>query len=218
MTPEEQKKYFEAIIERQNMIRQNCPVSPAKKPESVRECVERMRRANELLINDYGYGTYMTFGQPASEEEIAKYEERLGFQLPQDYREFIQLTGTVSINGGDEQIFGFEDIGANDHYTPDEYLALSYSAATSERLAMSEEDGEIYLFWDLDPDPYTFMDYLSSMMERTEEIVSEEYEHEEKKKMRADGISEEDESAAVKEIIVKKWQKFLEENKNKKNE
>ena len=217
-SPEEQRKYFEAIIERIDRIHENCPVKTSKKPENVRECIERMRRANELLINDYGYGTYMTFGKPASVEEIAKYEERLGFQLPQDYRKFIQLTGTVSVNGGDEQIFGFEDIGANDDYTPDGYLALSYTAGMSERLAMSEEDGEICLFWDLDPDPYTFMDFLSMKMEQTEEIVSEEYEREEKKKMRADGISEEDESAAVKEIIVKKWQKFLEENKNKKNE
>ena len=216
LSPEGRRKRLEAIIERIDQKNKTCPVDTSKKPESIKECVERMRKANDLLINDFGYGEYATFGKPATEDDIKEAEKSLGFPLPEDYKEFVRLTGTIEIEHQDERIFGLDDLGANDHYTPDGYIAMSYTGLTSERLALSEEDGEVYLFWDLDPDSYAFTYFLENMLSRMEETVSEEHDREETKKMRAEGITKEDESLAINEIIVPKWKKLAEQNKKDK--
>jgi len=206
--PETVKKEMDALVERIKKKIENCPVNTCKKPESVKECVERIRRAAEILENNYGYDTYATFGRSATEEEIIAFETDLGFMLPQEYKEFVRLTGTIEFDSQDEAIYGLEDIGANDQYTPDGYLAMSYVGMTSERLALSLEDGEIELFWDLDSYPNTFLGYITKVLESIEETVSEEYEREETKKMRADGITQEDESEALHIIIQEKTQQL----------
>ena len=206
--PETVKKEMDALVERIKKKIENCPVNTCKKPESVKEWVERIRRAAEILENNYGYDTYATFGRSATEEEIIAFETDLGFMLPQEYKEFVRLTGTIEFDSQDEAIYGLEDIGVNDQYTPDGYLAMSYVGMTSERLALSLEDGEIELFWDLDSYPTTFLGYITKVLESIEETVSEEYEREETKKMRADGITQEDESEALHIIIQEKTQQL----------
>ena len=85
---------------------------------------------------------------------------------------------------------------------------MSYVGMTSERLAMSMKDGEIELFWDLNSHPETFLEYITMAMESIEETVSEEYEREETRKLRADGITKEDESEALHIIIHEKAQQL----------
>ena len=96
---------------------------------------------------------------------------------------------------------------------------MSYVGMTSERLALSLEDGEIELFWDLDSHPETFLGYITKVLESIEETVSEEAPAEEAAEIPAEaapaeaaaeeGLDEaEEEKTAVQELPIAEDSEF----------
>lgn len=164
-----------------------------EKPKTMRECAERLKKGCELLVTDeYGYTEKNgIFNPPATEEMIIECEKRLGFALPEAYKEFVRVS-----NGGwilRHEIYGLEYIGMSDRYVPEGYLSLSYTEMTSERLAFSESDGNLYMFWDLESELWEFEDYLLMRLEDCEEKITEHDEEVARKKRREAGITEEQE-------------------------
>ncbi len=137
-----------------------------EKPKNLQECFERMKKACETLENEYGYSKYAKFNPPATEEDIVKFESTLKFPLPQEYREFLKFSNGARIMG--EEIYGLDSIGSSDVYVPDGYLSISRVEMTSERLAISEENGKICLFWDLQKKPWDFELELMNLLEECE--------------------------------------------------
>ncbi len=124
--------------------------SADEKTKSLQECFERLKKGCEMLSAECNYSEdYSSFNPPATEKAIKDFESELKYPLPQAYREFLKFSNGARIMG--EEIFGLGMIGMNDQYVPDGYLAISREEMTSERLAVSLEDGELYMFWNLKP-------------------------------------------------------------------
>ena len=73
-----------------------------EKPKNLQECFERIKKACETLENEYGYSKYAKFNPPLTEkqiQELEEYESRLGFKLPEAYREFLKFSNGAVING-----------------------------------------------------------------------------------------------------------------------
>ena len=149
-----------------------------KEPESIKECIERLKSGTETLKNEYNYGTFAKFNPPAKEADIKEYEDRLGFRLPKYYREFLLISDGARINY--EHIFGLDDIGMNDDYVPEGYLAITSTELTTDRFAFSEEDGTLYDFFDLNAITLDFKDYLFGLLTTCEEEIIERKEAKEK--------------------------------------
>lgn len=186
-----------------------------EKPKTMRECAERLKKGCELLVTDeYGYTEKNgIFNPPATEEMIIECEKRLGFALPEAYKEFVRVS-----NGGwilKHEIYGTEYIGMSDKFVPEGYLSLSYTEMTSERLAFSKSDGKLYVFWDLEPEPWEFENYLMNMLENCEEQINEHDEEVARQKRREAGITEEQEYEEIRERIRAAKKKLAEKKENK---
>ena len=182
-----------------------------EKPKDLHECFERMKKACETLENEYGYSKYAKFNPPLTEKEIQEleeYESRLGFKLPEAYREFLKFSNGAVING--LEIYKLDMIGMPDDYVPDGYLAISSTEMTSRRLAISDENGTLYLFWDLQPDTWDFEYEMMSLLEKCEECIIEHEEKARKASRTPDEIKRDEEEV---QAVVDKWRKFLEERK-----
>ena len=184
-----------------------------KEPESIQECIDRLKSGTEILKNEYEYkGTFAKFNPPAKEADIKEYEDRLGFRLPQDYREFLLISDGAIIDY--DHIFGLDDIGMNDDYVPEGYLAITSTELTTDRFAFSEEDGSLYDFFDLNAITLDFKDYLFGLLTTCEEEIIE---RKEKRRLAARTPEEIKRDKEKSDAIAAKWMKFFEEiEKNKK--
>ncbi len=110
-------------------------------------------------------------------------------------------------------ICGTDSIIVKDSWLPDGYWAISYSDRTSERLAISKEDGRVCLFWELQPEEWNFTLKLKNLLEECENDI---YEYESKRKQQENAKKSPDEIKRDEEevqAVVDKWRKFLEERK-----
>ena len=187
-----------------------------EKPKNLQECFERMKKACETLENEYGYSKYAKFNPPLTEKEIQEleeYESRLGFKLPEAYREFLKFSNGAIID--ELKIYELDMIGMPDDYVPDGYLAISSTEMTSRRLAISDENGTLYLFWDLQPDTWDFEYEIMSLLEKCEnEVYDCKYEKEREERRKA-GITEEQELDEIYAQIMAERKRIDEEKKQK---
>ena len=87
-----------------------------EKPKDLQECLERLKKGCEMLYDEYEYSEdYSHFNPPATEERIQDMEKRLGFALPQSYRQFLRFSDGAKIMGNSATIYGLNWIGASDH-------------------------------------------------------------------------------------------------------
>lgn len=184
-----------------------------EKPKSVRECMERLKKARDIIVNEYGYrDDFIVLNPPASEEFIAQLEEGYGFKLPEDCREFFKISNGATIIHN--EIYGVDYIGMSDDFVPDGYLCFGGRFNSSERFTFSE-DGEFHICYDCEPESITFKELLIMCLEECEEII---YDHEEevaRQKRREAGITEEQEYQEILERI-KAAKKEIEEKEKKK--
>ena len=186
--------------------------TPDEKPKSLQECFERLKKGCETLSAECNYSEdYSSFNPPATEEQIKEFESELKYPLPEAYREFLKFSNGARIM--EEDIFGLDMIGMNDHYVTDGYLAISREEMTSERMAISMEDGQIYLFWELKPSSWSFEHEIMNLLNDCEDKVDEHDREVERKKRREAGITPEQEYEMIRERI-KAAKKKLAEKRN----
>ena len=165
-----------------------------EKPKDLHECFERMKKACETLENEYGYSKYAKFNPPLTEKEIQdleEYESRLGFKLPEAYREFLKFTNGAIID--ELKIYELDMIGMPDDYVPDDFLPITSIEGVPERMAISTEDGNIYMFWEGEKEDCDFEDELMSLLEKCEDEVDNCIRKKEREERRKAGITEEQE-------------------------
>ena len=165
-----------------------------KKPKNLHECFERMKKACETLENEYGYSKYAKFNPPLTEKEIQEleeYESRLGFKLPEAYREFLKFSNGAVING--MEIYELDMIGMPDDYVPDDFLPITSIESVPERMAISMEDGNIYMFWEGIKEDCDFEYEIMSLLEKCEDEVDNCIRKKEREERRKAGITEEQE-------------------------
>ena len=178
-----------------------------EKPRSLKECFERLKKGCETLSAECNYSEdYSSFNPPATEEQIKEFESALKYPLPEAYREFLKFSNGARIM--EEDIFGLDMIGMNDHYVPDGYLAISREEMTSRRMAISLEDGELSLFWDLKEEPCDFEHELMKLLKDCELEITSIKKQQENAKKDPESLKKEAED------VVSKWRKFhIERNK-----
>ena len=187
-----------------------------KKPKNLHECFERMKKACETLENEYGYSKYAKFNPPLTEkqiQELEEYESRLGFKLPEAYREFLKFSNGAVING--LEIYELDMIGMPDDYVPDDFLPITSIECVPERMAISMEDGNIYMFWEGIKEDCDFEYEMMSLLEKCEnEVYNCKYEKEREERRKA-GITEEQELDEIYAQIMAERKRIDEEKKQK---
>ena len=169
-----------------------------EKPKNLQECFERMKKACETLENEYGYSKYAKFNPPATEEDIVKFESTLNFPLPHAYREFLKFSNGAVIDG--LEIYALGMTRMPEDYVPDNFLPITSIEGVPERMAISMEDGNIYMFWEGIKEDCDFEYEIMSLLEKCEDEVNDcKYEKEREERRKA-GITEEQENA---ELIAK---------------
>ena len=189
-----------------------------EKPKNLHECFERMKKACETLENEYGYSKYAKFNPPLTEkqiQELEEYENRLGFKLPEAYREFLKFSNGAIID--ELKIYELGMIGMPDDYVPDDFLPITSIEGVPERMAISMEDGNIYMFWEGIKEDCDFEYEIMSLLEKCEDEVDNCIRKKEREERRKAGITEEQEmyelyakllgEARAKEIIEDRKEK-----------
>ena len=185
-----------------------------EKPKNLQECFERIKKACETLENEYGYSKYAKFNPPLTEKEIQEleeYESRLGFKLPEAYREFLKFSNGAIID--ELKIYELGMIGMPDDYVPDDFLPITSIESVPERMAISMEDGNIYMFWEGEKEDCDFEYEIMSLLEKCEnEVYDCKYEKEREERRKA-GITEEQEYEEIRERIKAAQKKLAEKLK-----
>ena len=70
-----------------------------------------------------------------------------------------------------EDIYGLDMIGMNDQYVPEGYLAISSIEMMSDRMAISLEDGDLYMLYDLKPSSWSFEREIKSLLNECESEI-----------------------------------------------
>ena len=187
-----------------------------EKPKNLQECFERIKKACETLENEYGYSKYAKFNPPLTEkqiQELEEYENRLGFKLPEAYREFLKFSNGAVING--LEIYKLDMIGMPDDYVPDDFLSITSIECVPERMAISMEDGNIYMFWEGIKEDCDFEYEIMSLLEKCEDEVYDcKYEKEREERRKA-GVTEEQELDEIYAQIMAERKRIDEEKKQK---
>ena len=187
-----------------------------EKPKDLHECFERMKKACETLENEYGYSKYAKFNPPLTEKEIQdleEYESRLGFKLPEAYREFLKFSNGAIID--ELKIYELGMIGMPDDYVPDDFLPITSIEGVPERMAISMEDGNIYMFWEGIKEDCDFEYEIMSLLEKCEDEVNDCKYEKEREERRKSGITEDQELAEIYAQIMAERKRIDEEKKQK---
>lgn len=185
-----------------------------EEPKTIQECLEWLKKGCKLLTDECNYPEdYSVFNSPATEEELKDFESYLKFPLPYAYREFLKFSNGARIMGQD--IYGLDMFSANDDFVPDGYLAISSIEGTTERLAISEDDGEIYSFWDLHGSITHFEHEMFSLLELCDDKIQEYKDEKEREERRKAGVTEEQELAELYAQIMAERKRIDEEKKLK---
>lgn len=180
----------------------------------IEKYVKKLREGCKTLVEEFEHSEECAkVFPPATDEEIEELERSLKFPLPEDYKEFLKLANGVIMDH--TEICGTDSIIVKDTWLPDGYLAISCSDNTSERLAISKEDGRVYLFWELQPEEWNFTHKLKNVLEMCESDISEYEYRREKEERRKAGITEEQEYEEIRERIKAAKRELAEKLKNK---
>ena len=187
-----------------------------EKPRNLQECFERIKKACETLENEYGYSKYAKFNPPLTEkqiQELEEYESRLGFKLPEAYREFLKFSNGAIID--ELKIYELDMIGMPDDYVPDDFLPITSIECVPERMAISMEDGNIYMFWEGIKEDCDFEYEMMSLLEKCEECIIEHEEKARKASRTPDEIKRDEEEL---DNFIAELNQFFKERKKKMNE
>jgi hypothetical protein len=108
-------------------------------------------------------------------------EKRLGFALPQSYRQFLRFSDGAKIMGNSATIYGLNWIGASDHMVPTGYLTIGEVVGDGERIALSEVDGKIYSFYGEEVSVWDFEREMVGLLKSCELDINDSRRENEKK-------------------------------------
>ena len=185
-------------------------------PKTLQECFERLKKGCEMLYDEYEYPEdYSQFNPPATEEKIQAMEKRLGFALPQGYRQFLRFSDGAKIMGNSATIYSLDWIGASDPMVPAGYLTIGEVIGDGERIALSEADGKIYSCYNGRISLWHFEDRMFEMLSECEGLIEDIQDDMEREERRKSGITEDQELAEIYAQIMAERKRIDEEKKQK---
>ena len=111
--------------------------------------------------------------------------------MPEAYREFLKFSNGAIID--ELKIYELGMIGMPDDYVPDDFLPITSIEGVPERMAISMEDGNIYMFWEGIKEDCDFEYEIMSLLEKCEDEVDNCIRKKEREERRKAGITEEQE-------------------------
>ena len=187
-----------------------------EKPKTLQECLERLKKGCEMLYEEYEYSEdYSHFNPPATEEQIQAMEKRIGFALPQGYRQFLLFSNGAKIMGNSATIYGLDWIGASDPMVPKGYLTIGEVIGDGERIALSETDGQIYSCYNGRISLWHFEDRMFELLSECEGLIEDIQDDMEREERRKSGITEDQELAEIYAQIMAERKRIDEEKKQK---
>ena len=187
-------------------------------PKTLQECLERLKKGCEMLYDEYEYPEdYSQFNPPATEEKIQAMEKRLGFALPQGYRQFLLFSNGAKIMGNSATIYGLDWIGATDPMVPAGYLTIGEVIGDGERIALSEADGKIYSCYNGRISLWHFEDRMFEMLSGCEGLIEDIQDDMEREESRKAGFTAEQEmyELYVQLLGEERVKEIIEQNKNR---
>ena len=187
-----------------------------EKPKTLQECLERLKKGCEMLYDEYDEypEDYSQFNPPATEEKIQAMEKRLGFALPQGYRQFLRFSDGAKIMGNSATIYSLDWIGASDPMVPAGYLTIGEVIGDGERIALSEADGKIYSCYNGRISLWYFEDEMFELLNECEELIEDIQDNIEREKRRKNGITKEQERAELHARIMAEKKRIEEAKKS----
>ncbi|MBR3025074.1 MAG: SMI1/KNR4 family protein [Oscillospiraceae bacterium] len=177
-----------------------------EKPKTLEECFERLKKGCQRLSDECGYSDdYSIFNEPATEEEIKRYEESHDIVLPEDYKKFLRFSNGAIIMDHWMKIYGLDYCGISDEMVPEYYYVIGEQVGDGERIAFDLETKEIFSFYDGSVSSWRIEDEMKSLLEACEEKIIES---EEEKAWAA-----KDPETLKKEECTSNWRKLIEEKK-----
>jgi hypothetical protein len=136
--------------------------------------------------------------------------------LPEAYREFLKFSNGAIID--ELKIYELDMIGMPDDYVPDDFLPITSIECVPERMAISMEDGNIYMFWEGIKEDCDFEYEIMSLLEKCEDEVYDcKYEKEREERRKA-GITEEQEIFEIyARLVGEEKAKLILEGRKEKN-
>ena len=99
----------------------------------------------EEKVEEYGEGASY-FMEPATEEELLEWEGETGIQIPEDYREWLKLTGNCQMCSNIASLV-FPELDQPD-FIPEDYVLIGYVVGDGEVLCFSKTSGKYIRFFE----------------------------------------------------------------------
>ena len=183
-----------------------------EEPKTLEECFDRLKKGCQRLSDECGYSDdYSFFNEPATEEEIKRYEERHNIVLPEDYKKFLRFSNGAEIMGTSMTIYGLNYCGISDEMVPEYYCVIGEQIGDGERIAFDPETKEIFSFYNGEITPWYIEHSMKMLVEECEENIIESEEG------KAQDAMDPEEKRKKSQAIADKWIRFMEE-RSKQNE
>lgn len=116
----------------------------------------------EEKIEEYGERASY-FMAPATEEKILDWERKMGIRMPDDYREWLKLTGNCQICSNIASLF-FPERGQPD-YIPEDYVLIGHVVGDGEILCFSKSTGRYVRYFEgrVNKEYNTFIEFLNNV-------------------------------------------------------
>lgn len=105
--------------------------------EIVKLCEER--------VEEYGERASY-FMEPATEEEILEWERKTGIRIPEDYRQWLELTANCQMCSNIASLV-FPELEQPD-FLPDDYVLIGYVVGDGEVLCFSKSTGKYITYFE----------------------------------------------------------------------
>lgn len=92
----------------------------------------------------YGYKNTV-IGKPATDEEIAMWEEEHGIALSDNYKHFLKFANGVQFFGSSEFISGLQGLKPSDEYLEADYIQMGEMIGDGTMICMSKSNGRVYI-------------------------------------------------------------------------
>lgn len=116
----------------------------------------------ERKVEEYGeHASY--FMEPATEEEILDWENKTGIRMPEDYREWLKITGNCQMCSTIATLI-FPQI-KQPEFLPSDYVLIGYVVGDGEVLCFSRSDGKYITYFEgkVNEEYNTFIEFLDNV-------------------------------------------------------
>ncbi|MBQ5989718.1 MAG: SMI1/KNR4 family protein [Oscillospiraceae bacterium] len=179
-----------------------------EEPKTLEECFERLKKGCQRLSDECGYSDdYSIFNEPATEEEIKRYEESHDIVLPEDYKKFLRFSNGAEILGNGMTIYGLGECGYSDEMVPEYYFVIGEEVGDGERIAFDPKSKEIFSFYNGKITPWKIENEMKWLVEDCEGCISDS------ELERAQVAKDSETVKREKEECSSYWRKLIEEKK-----